>query len=164
MLTPFASKSQFKASIGTEVTRAMGKFGNAISFGFGVSGGVEYAFTNKFGLMVLAGYIHQIPNNEYKSSYMIPVQATMKFYFNCSYNGPYMTPILGIHKVSITKKDYQFLGQTTPGITNAVTNASFGFGMGYLTFTKFDFYFRINWASYGYGYGTYLALRFAREF
>ncbi|PCI93857.1 MAG: hypothetical protein COB15_15610 [Flavobacteriales bacterium] len=157
---PLIAKSQIKTSIGLETTSANSNLNYHNSYGFGISSIIEYTFTLKFGLAAQIGYIHLLPNSYYKSANMIPLQAIMKFYFNYNDQGAYMTPMLGIHKHKYTTKEYTIIGQTTPSKTTSITNRSFGFGIGYLTTSKFDFYFRINWVDSG----KYLGLRLAREF
>ncbi|PJA08462.1 MAG: hypothetical protein COX70_03620, partial [Flavobacteriales bacterium CG_4_10_14_0_2_um_filter_32_8] len=141
---PLIGKSQFKASVGAEITSALGDFSNLVSVGFGLSGGAEYNFTDKFGITAQLGYIYLFPEEQYASAYMLPMQGGFKFYIESKENGPYMVPIIGVHKLSITTKDFVIQGQTIPGITVAKTNVSYGFGMGYLFTAKFDFSVRYN--------------------
>ena len=164
LVLPLIANSQFKTSIGIETTLAKGELSRQISYGFGISSILEYTFTNKFGLTAHIGYFHLLPKESYKSASMIPFQAAMKFYFNYYDQGAYMTPIFGFHKYSYTTKESTNFGRTTPSITTSITDTSFGFGIGYLTTSKFDLYFRINWISHRYGIGKYLGLRLAREF
>lgn len=164
IFTPSISKSQFKKSIGIEGVTAFGDFGDVVSLGFGASLSAENCFTNKFGLELQGGYIYLLTEENYKSAYMIPLQAGFKFYFNYYDYGPYMKPIIGIHKTSITSESYSYSGITVPGITISHTDMSFGFGMGYVTEKKFDFYFRLNWITYGKSTGNYISIRIAKEF
>jgi len=77
---PLIGKSQFKASVGSEVTSALDDFSHYVSYGFGLSGGAEYNFTDKFGITAQLGYIYLIPEARYASAFMMPMQGGLKFY------------------------------------------------------------------------------------
>ena len=162
---PLIGKSQFKASVGAEITSALGDFSNLVSVGFGLSGGAEYNFTDKFGITAQLGYIYLIPEARYASAFMMPMQGGLKFYIESKENGPYISPIIGAHKLSITTKDYVIQRQTIPEKTVTKTNASYGFGMGYLFRAKFDVSVRYNIITDDDGNtSSYFGLRLAIEF
>jgi hypothetical protein len=162
---PLLGKSQFKASMGAEVTSALGDFSELVSYGFGLSAGGEYNFTDKFGITGQIGFVYLIPEKRYASAYMMPMQGGLKFYFESKDNGPYMLPFIGAHKLSVTPNDYFIQGKTINGITVTKTDVSYGFGIGYLTTAKFDICLRYNMVSDGNGNtSSYFGLRLAREF
>ncbi|MBW6483643.1 MAG: porin family protein [Vicingaceae bacterium] len=163
---PLIGKSQIKVSVGSEVTSALDDFSHYVSYGFGLSGGAEYNFTDKFGITAQLGYIYLIPEADYASAFMVPMQGGLKFYIESKENGAYISPIIGAHKLSITTKDYVFQGQIIPRKTVAKTNVSYGFGMGYLFRAKFDVSVRYNLITDDDDDNTssYFGLRLALEF
>lgn len=52
-------------SVGFEFATMKGEFKNIASFGVGVSGGVELAVTQKFGLTAQIGYFYLSPDDKY---------------------------------------------------------------------------------------------------
>ena len=88
-------------SIGAEIGLPMGDFGDAAGLGIGGSIRYEAPMGDHIGLTGTAGYISfsgkEILGFKLESSYLIPLQAGLKYYFDEQQSGFYAQAELGFH-------------------------------------------------------------------
>ncbi len=179
-------KAQFNA--GLELAMPIGSFGNAATFGAGVSLGYDFAANDNLSIIGQAGYIKifdKAPDGtlavgeSYSTSIsLIPIQAGVKYYFADNTNGFYGLALAGVHiykytwdhTYNTTEIDYT----TTPISFKEVsktdnfdysgTFVSYAIGAGYLINEKIDLSVRYNIISSTGGSSAYLGLRAAYNF
>lgn len=91
----FSQEGRF--SVGAELAIPMGDFGDAVGIGFGGSLRYEAPVGDNLGITGTAGYLSFSGKNGGESTYMIPVQAGLKYYFTEQQMGFYGHVMAGLH-------------------------------------------------------------------
>jgi hypothetical protein len=105
----FAQDARF--SVGAELALPMGDFGDAVGTGFGGSLRYESPIGDNLGFTITAGYL-SFSGKDFdfggttvtgESTYMIPIQAGLKYYFTDQQDGFYGQAELGVHMYKATE-------------------------------------------------------------
>jgi hypothetical protein len=164
MVMPLIGKSQFKVSIGAEIASAQGDLNDAVNFGFGVSGGVEIGLGNKTGLTAQAGYIYFLTKENYAAAHLSPYLLGIKMYLKEKEEGAFIHTQIGLHSLSITTADSQYLGITSKGYTRSSTDLSYGIGIGYVINNHADICMRYQLITNDGNSSNYIGVRVAYNF
>jgi hypothetical protein len=116
-------------SIGAEIGIPMGDFGDAAGLGIGGSIRYEAPMGDNIGLTGTAGYISfggkTISGVKLESSYLIPLQAGLKYYFDEQQSGFYAQAELGFHMYKSTEVTLDIINGTFT--TKDKTKAAFSY-------------------------------------
>jgi hypothetical protein len=135
-------------SLGLELAKPTGDFGDAYPLGFGLSAGYEHPVGEKLGITVQVGYVLLTVDDDISDfidkASMMPLQAGLKYYVSEFGSGLYIHGQIGVHSVSVTTKDFSLLGVTVEGETDSETSLSFAIGLGFMATEKLDIGLRYN--------------------
>ena len=136
-------------SLGAEVALPLVDFGDAASFGYGVSAGYEHPLNDKLGVTANVGYVmlavDDASKDFIKNYSMMPLQAGLRYYMGEKSNGLYFHGQVGVHSLSVTTNaiDLGILG-TIPETTSSDSYLSFALGAGFMLSEKLDLNLRYN--------------------
>lgn len=157
-LTVFSFNANAQFNAGIDIALPLGDFGDAASFGFGVSAGYEHKLGDNMGVGGEVGYLLFSGKDpeisgfmDYSSSYsMIPILAHFKYYFTENTSGAYGKVALGMSQYS-AKIEYTY--ETITGFdsnfnpiygTESISSSAsemyltYGFGAGFLVNESID--------------------------
>ncbi|MFM7730399.1 MAG: outer membrane beta-barrel protein, partial [Flavobacteriales bacterium] len=123
-------------SLGAEIALPLGDFGDAASFGYGLSAGYEHPINEKLGVTANVGYVmlsvDDAAKDFIKNYSMMPIQAGVRYYLSEKTNGLYFHGQVGVHNLSVTTNAIDLgILDTIPETTTSDSYLSFALGAGF---------------------------------
>ncbi len=143
-----ASSQMGPVSLGLELGKPVGDFGDAYPLAFGLSAGYEHHVGDNIGITAQVGWMLLTVDDELSDfidkASMMPIQLGLKYYFSEVGSGAYAHVQLGVHSLTATSKEFEFLGVTVESETESSSNFSFAIGGGFMATEKLDIGIRFN--------------------